>query len=607
MSVPAGAMMPFSDYMVFVLASASGFLVTLLCVPRVRRLATRWGCVSLPKKERWHSEPTPNLGGLAFFLGFVLTVLLFTPDFRSIWPFFLVVTQMFIVGIYDDFRQINPATKLIGQIICAATAIFFGYALGFFSWSPLDALLTALWIIGLTNAINLLDNMDGLAGGIGLIAAAYLAFLFLQQGNSQHALICLALAGALAGFLVHNSYPASIFMGDAGSLFLGSALSLLTIQANGQASNILSLVAVPSCILLVPILDTALVTVTRLLRGQPVSQGGKDHASHRLVILGLKEPQAVRLLYLMAFVAGGTAVLIKWFSYSLSLAILPLVLLLFTLFTAYLAQVEVVSAEEEQRKREQQPLTVLLSRLTYKRRLLEVLLDFLVIASAYYLAFGLRFEFHMTDPLVSLYLQSLPVVIIATYMTTYLCGIYRGIWRYTGLEDLVGIFKGVACGTLLSMVVLAIFYGFAGFSRIVLVFYGVLLFLGMAGSRLSFRLFGLLFSGTRKEKIPVLIYGAGDGGEAVVRECRKNSGLAYRPVGFLDDDPQKEGRTVLGLRIFGDMERLPEIVQHEKVEGCIISSPSILANGHAERIRSICREQGLWMKRLRLEIVEENS
>jgi len=396
-------------------------------------------------------------------------------------------------------------------------------------------------------------------------------------------------------------------MGDAGSLFLGSSLSLLTIGANGQASNILSLVAVPSCILLVPILDTTLVTLTRLLRGQPVSQGGKDHASHRLVILGLKEPQAVRLLYLMALVAGGTAVLIKWFSYSLSLAILPLVLLLFTLFTAYLAQVEVVSTEEEKRKREQKPLTVLLSSLTYKRRLLEVLLDLMVIASAFYLAFVLSFDFRMSDSVVALYLKSLPVVIIATYTMFFLCGIYRGIWRYTGLEDLVRLVKGVGCGTLLSIVALTLIYPFAGLSINVVILYGVLLLLGMAGSRLSFRLFGLLFAGTRTERVPVLIYGAGDGGEAVVRECRKNSGLAYRPIGFLDDDPQKEGRTVLGLRIFGAVERLPEILQHEKVEGCIISSPSILTNGHAEQIRSICQERGLWMKCLRLEFVEEVS
>jgi UDP-GlcNAc:undecaprenyl-phosphate GlcNAc-1-phosphate transferase len=160
---------------------------------------------------------------------------------------------------------------------------------------------------------------------------------------------------------------------------------------------------------------------------------------------------------------------------------------------------------------------------------------------------------------------------------------------------------------LLSIVALTVLYRFAGFSRLLFVVYGLVLFLGVAGSRLSFRLFGMLFGATRKEKVPVLIYGAGDGGEAVVRECRKNSGLAYRPIGFLDDDPQKEGRTVLGLRIFGPVGRLPEILKQEKVDGCIISSPSILANGQADQIRSICQEQGLWMKRLRLDFVEENT
>ena len=169
---------------IFFLAPAAAFLLTILCVPLVRRLATRWGCVALPKKERWHTRPTPTLGGLAFFLGFLPAVLFLSPNLLSALPFFIIVTQMFVVGFYDDLRQINPATKLIGQIISAATAIFFGYSLHFFSWQPLDALLTALWIVGLTNALNLLDNMDGLAGGIALIAALYLAFLFNQHGDS---------------------------------------------------------------------------------------------------------------------------------------------------------------------------------------------------------------------------------------------------------------------------------------------------------------------------------------------------------------------------------------------------------------------------------------
>src|SRR5919109_4379832 len=431
---------------VYLLPPAASLLLTVLCVPLARRLAIRCGYVAAPKKDRWHSKPTPTLGGVAFFVGFFVAVLLLLPSLLSALPFFIIITLTFVVGIYDDLRRINPATKLIGQIISAATAIFFGYSLHFFAWQPLDALLTALWIVGLTNALNLLDNMDGLAGGIALIAALYLAFLFNQHGDTQHAVFALALAGAVAGFLLYNFYPASVFMGDAGSLFLGSALALLTVYANGQASNILSLVAVPTCILLVPILDTTLVTVTRLLRGQAISQGGKDHASHRLVVLGLSEPQAVLLLYFMALVAGGTAVLIKWLSYSLSLAVLPLVLIAFTLFTAYLAQVEIVSENEGKLKQARKKLTVLLTTLTYKRRLFEVALDFLVICSAYYLAFALRYEFSLNEYLLGLFLGSLPIIVAATYVAFVFFGIYRGLWRYTGLEDLVRIAQAVGCG-----------------------------------------------------------------------------------------------------------------------------------------------------------------
>jgi UDP-GlcNAc:undecaprenyl-phosphate GlcNAc-1-phosphate transferase len=115
----------------------------------------------------------------------------------------------------------------------------------------------------------------------------------------------------------------------------------------------------------------------------------------------------------------------------------------------------------------------------------------------------------------------------------------------------------------------------------------------------------LVLSRVRSEKIPVLVYGAGDGGDLVVRECRANSRLEYEPIGFLDDDPRKEGRTMAGLRIYGGAEKLPEILQQAKVEGCIISSSKILANGHAEQIRSVCQEQGLWIKQLRLDFVEE--
>ncbi|MGH7966935.1 MAG: glycosyltransferase family 4 protein, partial [Candidatus Binatia bacterium] len=211
-----------SEKLDLVLLPVLSFLLTLCLVPPIRRLAPRWGYLAPPTPQRWHKRSTPSLGGVAFFIGFFLPALSFIPQLSAAFPFFLITAQMFVIGLYDDLYHINPATKLIGQIIAAATALFFGYALDFFTWPPLDVLLTAFWIVGLTNAVNLLDNMDGLAGGIGLIAALYLALLFGRHGDLQYALLALALAGALAAFLVFNFHPASIFMGDAGSLFLGS-------------------------------------------------------------------------------------------------------------------------------------------------------------------------------------------------------------------------------------------------------------------------------------------------------------------------------------------------------------------------------------------------
>ena len=588
-----------------ILVPVGSFVVTLLLIPVVRRLATRWGCVVRPTQARWHKRPTPTLGGVAVFAGCFFSALFFAPSPSSFLPVLLIASQMFMVGLYDDLRRLNPATKLMGQLSAAATALFFGYSLNFFAWPPMDAVLTVLWIVGLTNAVNLLDNMDGLAGGIGLIAAVYLTFFFHQHQDQQHFWLALALAGAVASFLIFNFHPASIFMGDVGSLFLGSTLSLLAIRAHGQASNIFSLVAVPTCLLLVPILDTGLVTLTRILRGQSISQGGRDHVSHRLVVLGLTEPQAVLCLYAMAATSGATTLWIEKLSYSLSLTLLPLVVLSCVLFTAYLSHVEILSPEEGYRRAMARRLPALFLTLTYKRCLLEVMLDFCLMAFAYYLAFVLRFDFLLDVANTNRYLTSLPVILIATSSAFFVAGVYRGVWRYTAFEDIVRLAIGVAGGTVVSAVMLLLLYGFVGYSRAVIVLYGLLLFLGIAGSRLSFRMFALLLARRNVTGVPVLIYGAGDGGEVVVRECRTNPHLSYRPVGFLDDDPHKQGRLVQGLPVLGGADRLADILQRQKVQGLVISSPSILANGRATVIRAVCEERDVWIKALRLEFVEK--
>lgn len=474
--------------------------LTILFIPAVRRLAVRWGCVSQPSVERWHRRPTPSLGGVAFFISFLLSVLFFSSDLRAVAPLLSVAAVTFLLGLYDDRRRISPATKLAGQIVAAALALWCGYSLHFFSWRLCDAILTGGWIVGLTNAVNLLDNMDGLAGGIGLIAALYLAFLFQQNGDPQHTLVALSLSGAVAGFLLFNFYPASIFMGDGGSLFLGSTLSLLAIHAHGQASNVLSLVAIPTLILLVPILDTMLVSITRLQRGQAVSQGGKDHSSHRLVVLGLSERRAVLLLYGMATLSGATAILIERMSYTLSLTLAPVVVLALTLFTAYLAQIEHSADASGGKTVPAATLPVRLIAFTYRRRVLAVVLDGLLIAFCYYLAVVLGCDFHFARVSRELYLSSLPVIMLGTYSAFSLHGVCHGVWRYTGLDDLARWTKGVGSGTVFSGIAFLLIYHRADHAHVVFLLYPLLLFVALAASRCSFRLFDLFIHQLQPER-----------------------------------------------------------------------------------------------------------
>jgi UDP-GlcNAc:undecaprenyl-phosphate GlcNAc-1-phosphate transferase len=307
----------------------------------------------------------------------------------------------------------------------------------------------------------------------------------------------------------------------------------------------------------------------------------------------------------MATTSGAAALLIESFSYTLSFVLVPFVLLSFALFTAYLAEVEVRATHQPHPQRAEKKLTALFISLTYKRRVLEVILDFCLIAFTYYVAFVLRFDFALQARAATLYLTSLPLVLVATFGAFLACGVYRGVWRHTDVEDLVRLAKGVAGGTMLSAALLFLFCGFGRYSRVVLILYTLLLFFGAAGSRLSFRLFGLMMSRPGTKTVPVLIYGADDRGEVVVRECQNNPTLTYRPLGFLDDDWRNQGRTIHGLPILGGAETLAEVLEQQPVQGLIVASPRVLVNGSGEKVRLLCREKKVWIKQLQLSFVEE--
>ncbi len=287
-------------------------ILTLILTPLVRALARRWGVIDRPKSDRWHRQPTALLGGIAFAVPIVIVRLTLGPPLARDWVVWAGSTWLFLVGLVDDLFHIRPYQKLLGQLVGAALVIGQGLSLTETGSIPLDMAITVLWVVGITNALNLLDNMDGLAAGIAAIAAGFFAAHFQWHGQLDAARDFAVVTAALVGFLVFNAHPASIFMGDCGALFLGfflAAGSLYGFQEERTLSPWRSLI-VPILILAVPIFDTTLVSVLRKLSGRAISQGGRDHSSHRLVAWGLSERMAVWLLYGLAVISGGLSILV---------------------------------------------------------------------------------------------------------------------------------------------------------------------------------------------------------------------------------------------------------------------------------------------------------
>src|SRR5215471_19190782 len=222
----------------------------------VRSLAPRWGFVARPKTDRWHKRPTAMLGGVAIWLAVIVTYLTLMPHTSASWVVIAAASFLFLVGLVDDWLHIKPYQKLIGQVVGAAMVVNYGLVLPWTRSLSANLVITIFWLIGITNAINLLDNMDGLATGIAAIASGFLTLNFINSGQPNEATMLAVFAAALVGFLVYNSNPASIFMGDCGSMFIGFFLaSAALVNVTGGRSRFITVLAVPILVLFIPIFD----------------------------------------------------------------------------------------------------------------------------------------------------------------------------------------------------------------------------------------------------------------------------------------------------------------------------------------------------------------
>jgi UDP-GlcNAc:undecaprenyl-phosphate GlcNAc-1-phosphate transferase len=580
---------------------AIALALSLVVVPLCRLIALRFGFVARPREDRWHQRPVALFGGVGIAVALFGTALALGMA-RQVPVLLATAAMMFAFGLADDVLSLKPSTKLIAQIALASALVFAGYRLGWVQSATLDIQLTLLWIVGLTNAFNLLDNMDGLCGGVAMIAGAALLVGLSATHAVDEARYLAILLGATGGFLIYNLHPASIFMGDSGSLLLGFSFAALTVSSGRQApgrSDILSIVAAPLLVLLIPIFDTTLVTLARWRSGRRASEGGRDHSSHRLVAIGLSERRAVMLLWSLAAVGGGLGVVLdhyapKWSSWSV-LATVAFVLAMI-LFAVYLAGIHVYE-DDERLRAHRGLLTPIVVEFMHKRRVAEVLLDFCLVALCYYAAYRLRFE----DPddflrNFAVFTQSLPVILAAQLLAFFGVGVYRGAWRHFGMMDSLVVARGVFFGTVGAELFILYVYHFMAYSRTVFAIYAVLLLIAVTLSRASFRLLGEFVQRQRRSGTRVVIYGAGDAGGLVIRELLARDGSA-RILGFIDDDPRKAGNRVMGYAVLGGSSALTVLVRAAAVESIVISARQMSAE-RLNNLQLLCVEHNMSLSRL---------
>ena len=299
------------------------FAISICATPLVRRLAFKIGAVDVPKdNRRMHSHPIPRLGGLAIFFGFVISVLIFAPVDRGLRGVLLGAVIIVVLGIFDDIYSLRAMLKFVVQIIAASVAVASGVMIeainnpNIFSDEPywvlgwLSVPVSVLWIVAITNSVNLIDGLDGLADGVSTIGALTMLVIALLLGEGDIAVICGALVGACVGFMPYNLNPARIFMGDTGATFLGFILACVSIQGLFKYYAVISFL-VPFLILGLPIFDTSAAFIRRILRGQSPMTADRGHIHHKLIDMGMNQKQAVATLYIISGVLGLSAVMLS--------------------------------------------------------------------------------------------------------------------------------------------------------------------------------------------------------------------------------------------------------------------------------------------------------
>jgi UDP-GlcNAc:undecaprenyl-phosphate GlcNAc-1-phosphate transferase len=534
--------------MLYIFVFGLSLVLVLSLTPLFIRLAFKRNFLDYPDPRKIHSHPTPLLGGASVFLGFaggvVLSFFYGIPWGNELLGVLFGGSLVLGLGLWDDKFGMRPGVKFFGQI--AATFIFLlvSQSFGKLNFGFLGDLLFFLWMVGLMNAFNFLDNMDGLCSGISVLAAATFALIFILTGQVTLGIICLALMGALLGFLFYNFPPAKIFLGDAGSMFNGfilSALGVLFAKRNSSFNQLL----VPMLVLSYPIFDISLVTFTRAKEGRKIYKGGKDHSSHRLMNLGFHAKKTLSSIYLISLGLGITGLLIFYFfESSWKLIIVVCAGLLLAILGAHLHRNFVRAGE----------------------KLLLILLDSIAVNLAFLFFYWLRFEsgFFSTPIVIPLSDYLVPAIWITLYWLVLFAflGLYEFRSQLPLKEELKKIIKGVVMGIIIFSILSLKFISL----RFVLL-YSLSLILLLLFFRTSIILLERAFFSKGIGLRKTLILGTGEEAQKVNDRLNTESNPGFKVTGFVSEnrDYPKD------LKVSGFLDDLGEIQKESKAEVAIFA------------------------------------
>ena len=581
------------------LPAAFAVIWALLRSPVSRRL------VAVPSSERWHDSPTPSLGGIGIFAGFSIglwaaaAIGAFSPD-EAFTGVYAAVALVFVAGLADDLFGLSPLAKLAAQGAAAAIVIATGTHVQLVHNAVIGDAIAVVWLIGVANAFNLLDNMDGLASSLAAIAFAFFAIDAVTV-HPDDAALAFALAGALAcvGFLPFNLRPggsALVFMGDSGSQTLGFALGALGLTSSWRvAGTTVATLVLPVLVLAVPILDTTLVTVARLLDGRPVYQGGRDHSSHRLVRFGLSEGHAVALLALISLGIGGSSLAYTVLD-NVRFTIVGVVLTfaLLVQFASFLADVDRRPLQPAE------PLGLAQAFAVHWRRLVEVMIDFVLITGSFLAAYAIEFGWPGTTDQRFIRDLTLPVILAARYLAFIPFGLYRSVWRYAGARDAISAAVAVVVSELVALSFMVLTQDMRDFDRSFFIVDALICMVAIAASRVAEH---TIVSGSRSVRNRVarrsLIVGAGRNGRSMMRELRETPG--ERVIGFVDDNPQLRRRSVHGIKVLGTTHELDRVLARTSPDVVLVTIPDA-PRETLDAVIEACEQAGVPCRFVRREV-----